>query len=78
MVIVARMSENLLKLNDSKTEFMVIGKTKPLSKLPDQRYIVIGNDHIHAFLTARNIGAVLDSHLDMVAQVNSVCRASYF
>ena len=32
----AWMSENLLKLNDSKTEFMVIGKTNPLSKLLDQ------------------------------------------
>ena len=39
---------------------------------------VIGNDQIPASSTARNIGAVLDSHLDMVAQVNSVCRASYF
>ena len=38
------MSENLLKLNNSKTEFMVIGKTNPLSKLPDERYIVIGNE----------------------------------
>ena len=37
----AWMCENLLKLNDSKTEFMVIGKTNPLGKLPDQRYIVI-------------------------------------
>ena len=74
----AWMSENLLKLNDSKTEFMVIGKTNPQSKLPDERYIVIGNEQIPASSTARNIGAVLDSHLDMVAQVNSVCRASYF
>ena len=32
-------SKNLLKLNDSKTEFMVIGKTNPLSKLPDERYM---------------------------------------
>ena len=35
----AQMSENLLQLNDSKTECMIIGKTNPLS---DQRYIVIG------------------------------------
>ena len=33
------MSENLLKLSDSKTEFMVIGKTNPLSKLPDRKHI---------------------------------------
>ena len=68
----AWMSENLLKLNDSKTEFMVTSNTNPLSKLPDQRYIVIGNEQIRASSTTRNIGAVLDSHLDMVAQVNSV------
>ena len=32
------MSENLLKFNDTKTEFMVIGKANLQSKLPDQRY----------------------------------------
>ena len=72
------MNGNLLTLNDSKTEFMVIDTTNPMNKLPDQKHIVIGNEQIPASSTTRNIGAVLDSHLDMVAQVNSVCRASYF
>ena len=40
------MSENLLKLNDKKTEFMVIGKSNPLSKLPSDKSIMIGQERI--------------------------------
>ena len=71
------MSENLLKLNDKKTEFMVIGKSNPLSKLPSDKSIMIGQERIFPTSTARNIGVVLDAHLDMTAQVSSVCKASY-
>ena len=71
------MSENLLKLNDKKTEFMVIGKSNPLSKLPSDKSITIGQELIFPTSTARNIGAVLYIHLDIPAQVRSVCKASY-
>ena len=70
------MSENLLKLN-KKTEFMVIGKSNPLSKLPSDKSIMIGQERIFPTSTARNIGVVLDAHLDMATQVSSVCKASY-
>ena len=40
-------------------------------------YIMIGQERIFPSSTARNIGVVLDSHLDMAAQVSSVCKASY-
>ena len=59
------MSENLLKLNDKKTEFMLIAKSKPLSKLPSDKSIMIGQERIFPTSTARNIGVVLDAHLDM-------------
>ena len=36
------MSENLLKLNDKKTEFIVIGKSNSLSKLPSDKSIMVG------------------------------------
>ncbi len=71
------MNENMLKLNDTKTEFMVIGKTSSLRKLPSTRQIIMGDECIVATENAKNIGAVFDSNLSMAAQIKSVCRSSY-
>ncbi len=71
------MKNNLLKLNDSKTEFLVI-RSKYSQKDPGITSIRIGESVITATASARNIGAVMDNKLDMVLQVNAVCKASYF
>jgi hypothetical protein len=71
------MNENLLKLNDSKTEYMVIGKKVSLGKLPDQKSIIIGDENIIAAHKAKNIGVILDSNLSMSSQISNICRASY-
>ena len=75
----AWMSQNRLKLNDSKTEFMVIGKKGSLKQLPPERTtsIRMGEDKIAASETAKNIGVVLDSNLKMTSQISSVCKSSY-
>ena len=36
---------------------------------------MIGQEQIFPTSTARNIGVVLDAHLDMAAQVTSVCTS---
>ena len=65
----------ILKMEE--TEFMVIGKSNPLSKLPSEKSIMIGQERIFPTSTARNIGVVLDANLNMATQVSSVCKASY-
>jgi hypothetical protein len=72
------MNENMLKLNDSKTEFMVIGKKMSLQKLPAKRQILIGTECVTATDKAKNIGVVFDTSLSMADQINSICRSSYF
>ena len=71
------MNCNRLKLNDSKTEFMVIGKKASLNKLPAERRIMIGDELIASTEAARNIGVMIDSHLDMSSQINNICRSAY-
>ena len=71
------MNSNMLKLNDSKTEFMVIGKKVSLGKLPDEKSIIIGDERIVAADKAKNIGVMLDSNLSMSSQISTVCRDSY-
>lgn len=68
---------NCLKLNDGKTEMMIIGQSHNLKKLKDNRTITIGSSIVESSSSARNIGAVLDEELKMVKHVNSICRACY-
>ena len=64
------MEANGLKLNDYKTEFMVIESSDTQSKLgTDANSIRVGNDMDGSMNSARNIVASLDSKLDLVEHV---------
>ena len=69
-------TSNMLKLNDSKTEFLVIGSKFARNK-PEVDSIVIGEETVHAVSAARNIGVIMDSKLTLADHVNSVCKSSY-
>ena len=71
------MRDNHLKLNDTKTEFLVIGNTSLTKQLHDASSITLGDANISAVNHARNIGVIIDSHLDLVQHVSSVCRTCY-
>ena len=53
------MRTNLLKLNDEKTEFLIIGTKKQLSKVKTTS-ISVGQDEIPCSETARNLGYYYD------------------
>ena len=67
----------LLKLNDSKTEFIVFGSASILKKVKT-KVIQIGEEQITAVTSVRNIGAYMDSRLKMEKHVNMVCKAAWF
>lgn len=71
------MKGNHLKLNDSKTEFLVLGSKTQLRKIKNHG-IKIGDTIIEASSSARNIGAIFDSNMNMKEHVNALCRACYF
>jgi hypothetical protein len=71
------LSQNCLKLNDSKTEVLIMGQQYHLKQLGGPITITIGDSHISPVRSARNLGAVLDSELKLVEHVNSVCRSCY-
>ena len=70
------MAHNYLKLNDDKTEFLVIGRDAQTLKLA-QPSVKIGHTVITPSLTARNIGPIFDSHLNMDAHISSLCKVTY-
>ena len=71
------MAKNFLKLNDSKTEFIIFGTEQNISKVSKQ-IVSIGDARVQPSRTVRDIGAMLDSTLTMKSHVNSVTKSCYF
>ncbi len=70
------MSENRLKLNDDKTEFILIGSKYWLDKLNFDS-IKMGNTTIKAVDKARNLGIIFDKEMGLDAQIKNVCKKGY-
>ena len=69
---------NMLKLNDSKTELMLVTskRTKHLHNLPTS--VTMGNAQIPFKQSVKNLGFALDCHLTMNAHVSNIARTCYF
>ena len=71
------MIKNKLKINDSKTEFLVLSSSFFKQQFNDLQ-INVGNTEINPSLSVRNLGVIFDSHLNLESHINSVCRSAYF
>ena len=71
------MIKNKLKINDSKTEFLVLTSSYFKQQFKDLQ-INVGNTHIRPTASARNLGVIFDSHLNLESHINNVCRSAYF
>ena len=71
-------SANMLKLNDNKSEHMLVTskRTKHLHNLPTS--ITIGNAQFPFRQSVKNLGLTLDCHLTMNAHVSNIARTCYF
>ena len=69
------MSRNFLKLNDGKTEFLVISKKSMSDQAAQVGSITIGLESIPAAPKARNIGCFIDATLCMEAQINNMTKS---
>ena len=69
---------SMLKLNDNKTELMLVAsnRTKHLHSLPTS--ITIGNAQIPFKPSVKNLGLPLDSHLTKNAHISNIARTCYF
>ena len=68
---------NLLKLNDSKTEVLLIGSHQQRAKcsIPS---LTVGNSSVSVKSSARNLGVIFDDSLSMDLQVKSMCKGMYY
>ena len=64
------MTANLLSLNSSKTEFLLIGLSQQLSKIRD---CSLTTTH-----SARNLGFIFDEHLTFSDQITALSKSCYY
>ena len=69
---------NMLKLNDNKTELMLVTskRTKHLHNLPTSN--TMGNAEIPFKKSVKNLRLTQDCHLTMNAHVSNIARTCYF
>jgi len=64
------MTANLLSLNSSKTEFLLIGLSKQLAK--------IHNSSLSTTHSVRNLGFIFDEHLSFSDQISTLSQSCYY
>ena len=71
------MTKNMLKLNDEKTEFILIGHPKQRCKVLNHS-IKIGDHTIRSSQEVKNLGVIFDSGLNMDAHITKICKTANF
>ncbi len=65
-----------LKMNDGKTEFLIIGSRQQLAKLSVDS-IKVGDTSVLAVDNVRDLGAYLDKHMSMESHIDAKCKAAF-
>ena len=71
------MIQNKFKINDFKTEFLVLTFSFLKQHFNDLN-ISVGNSRIALSICARNLGVIFDNHMSLDKQINSICKSAFF
>ena len=66
-----------LKLNDEKTELLIIGTPQQLDKVVIT-HIRVGNTNIYPVPVARNLGSWFDTNISMTDHISKICSSSFY
>ena len=70
------MIRNQLKINDKKTEFVII--TSPRAKIIEDLQLVIGQSNVKPSSSAKSLGVMFDKHMNMEVQIRNICKTTHF
>ena len=73
----AWMRDDKLMLNDDKTEFLIIGMERQLSRVSIDK-IKNGQAEVSHVSTVRNLGTWFDSHLNMSTHVTKASTSAFY
>ena len=66
-----------LKINDDKTEFVIIGTRQQLSKVHVDSFAV-GDAQVSLVQSVKNLGTSIDSNMSLQVNINNICKATYY
>ena len=66
-----------LKLNEDKSEFMLIGTCQQLSKVRTDS-LMVGDTQVKSVSEARNLGVWFDSNFQFHSHINKTCQSAFF
>ena len=72
------MSANFLSLNPDKTEFLLIGHPKQLSKLDHPTLSLPDNVTLSPAKSARNLGVIFDSNLSFTDHISAISKSCLY
>ena len=75
--VCSRMSANLLMLNPSKTDFLLIGLPEQLYKLSNPIMNVTSDVTLSIVPEARNLGVLFDSNLSRSGHISSITKSCF-
>ena len=70
------MTSNKLKLNDDKTEAMIVSSSRLISSAPLPDSLVAGDSSVQFAQSVKNLGVTLDMHLTMVPHIVNLIRSA--
>ena len=70
------MIHNKLKINDDKTEFLII--TSPRADVSHEINLTIGEEIIPPSSSCKSLGVTFDEHILMDSYIRNTCRAAHF
>src|SRR5664279_3937025 len=71
------MSSNMLSLNQSKTEFLLVGLPKQLSKISNPIIQMPSGVSLSAVSSARNLVVIFDSTLSMSDHISAISKSCF-
>ena len=71
------MYQNKLKLNETKTELMIIGTRQQKMKTGISS-VKVGDVAVTAVRNGRNLGVIFDECMNMKSHVNSICKSAFY
>ena len=72
------MIRNKLKINDDKTEFLIIASPHSHKQLSDEHCLTVGNSSIAPSSSAKNLGVIFDDNMNMEKQISNICKSTNF
>ena len=66
-----------MKINDIKTEFLIIGTKQQLNQV-NIKTLSVGDYSVAPAAMARNLGMLFDENMTLLPHINNTCKTAFY